>query len=155
MRSIHCSCWFLYNPWNITGVVYKGLGRYVVGSGPYLPLSHRQWCCVLSRQQGCTQIHRIDQDSHWQQFGTPLILLVLPSSPTSPVMHQCSFTGLVKNSGKAHLAIYSHVVNAAGHCGQCMSVSLILGFNLVVHSCDNLVGFRKSSHMLIIVHGKF
>ena len=48
-----------------------------------------------------------------------------------------------KPSVKADLAIYSHVVDASG---QCMSVSLILGFNLDFSSCDNLVGFCKSSH---------
>ena len=46
---------------------------------------------------GTYTVHRIDQDGHWQQFGAQPILLVLPSSPTGPVMHQCSFTGLVKN----------------------------------------------------------
>ena len=45
---------------------------------------------------------------------------------------------------KADLAIYSYVVGASG---QCMSVALILGFNLGFCSCDNLVGFCKSSHI--------
>ena len=40
-----------------------------------------------------------------------------------PVMHQCSFRVSKKPSVKADLAI--HVVNTFG---QCMSVSLILGF---------------------------
>ena len=44
---------------------------------------------------------------------------------------------------EADLAIYSHVIDASG---QCMNVSLILGFNLDFSSCDNLVGFSKSSH---------
>ena len=46
---------------------------------------------------------------------------------------------------KVDLAIYSHVVVAPR---QCMSVSSILGFNLDFSSCDNLVGFCKSSHIL-------
>ena len=41
-------------------------------------------------------------------------------------------------SVKVGLAFYSHMVDASG---QCMSVSLILGFNLDFISCDNLVGF--------------
>ena len=43
-----------------------------------------------------------------------------------------------KPSVKADLAIYSHVVDASG---QCMSESLILGFNLDFSSCAILVGF--------------
>ena len=39
---------------------------------------------------------------------------------------------------KADLAIYSYVVGASR---RCMSVSLILGFNLDLCSCDNLVSF--------------
>ena len=38
------------------GVAYKGVG---VGGqaegGASLPLGHRQWCCVPSRRQECTQ----------------------------------------------------------------------------------------------------
>ena len=48
-----------------------------------------------------------------------------------------------KPSVKADLAIYSHVVNASG---QCMSESLILGFNLDFSSCAILC---KSSHIQI------
>ena len=39
---------------------------------------------------------------------------------------------------KTDPAIYSQVVDASE---QCMSVSLILGFNLDCSSCDKLVGF--------------
>ena len=49
---------------------------------------------------------------------------------------------------KADLAIYNHVVDAFG---QCMSESLILGFNLDFSSCDNLVGFCKSSHIYDLI----
>ena len=54
-----------YNPCNITSVMFKEVGGWegagVVGVGGQaeggfsLPLGHRQWCCVLSRRQGCTQ----------------------------------------------------------------------------------------------------
>ena len=59
-------------------------------------------------------------------------------------MHQRDFSqGMQKPSVKADLAIYSHLVDV---CGQCMSVSLLLGFNLDFSSYDNLVGFSESSH---------
>ena len=48
---------------------------------------------------------------------------------------------------KADLAIYSHVVDAAG---QCMSESLTLVHNLNFSTCDILVGFCKSSHKLTL-----
>ena len=47
-----------------------------------------------------------------------------------------------ESSMKAAIAMY--VVDASR---QCMSVSLILGFNLDFSSCDNLVGFCESSHI--------
>ena len=50
-----------------------------------------------------------------------------------------------KPSVKADLVIYSQTVDAAG---QCMSESLILGHNLDFSTCDILVGFCKSSHIL-------
>ena len=46
---------------------------------------------------------------------------------------------------KVDLAIYSHTVDASG---QCMSESLILGHNFDFSSCDILVDFCKSSHIL-------
>ena len=46
---------------------------------------------------------------------------------------------------KADLAIYSQ---AADVRGRCMSETLILGHNLDFSSCDIMVGFRKSSHIL-------
>ena len=50
-----------------------------------------------------------------------------------------------KLSVKADLAIYSQAVNV---CGRCMSESLILGHNLDFSSCDIMVSFHKSSHIL-------
>ena len=46
---------------------------------------------------------------------------------------------------KADLTIYSHAVDVGG---QCMCESLILGHNLVFRSCDIMVGFCKSVHIL-------
>ena len=90
--------------------------------------------------------HRIDQDGHRQQSGTQPILISASqwpngvcNAPTQP--HRVS----KKPSVKADLAIYSHAVDAFG---QCMSESLILGHNLDFSSCDILVGFCKSSHIL-------
>ena len=65
-------------------------------------------------------------------------------------MHQPGFTEWEKKpSVKADLAIYSHVVDASV---QCMSVSLILDFNLNFSSCNILVRFCKSSHKYIYIY---
>ena len=58
-----------YNLFNISGVMYKGVGGWkVVGmvevggkaeGGFFLPLGHRQWCCVLVGDRD-VDIHRID-----------------------------------------------------------------------------------------------
>ena len=92
--------------------------------------------------------HRTDQDGHWQQFGTQPILISAPqwanrpcNAPTRP------YRVGKKPSVKADLAIYSHAVYV---CGQCMSESLILGHNLDFSSCDIMVGFCKSSHIMCI-----
>ena len=53
-----------------------------------------------------------------------------------------------KPSVKADLAIYSQAVDVRG---RCMSESLILGHNLDFSSCDIMVGFRKSSHIFILM----
>ena len=44
--------------------------------------------------------------------------------------------------------MYSHLVDVSG---QCMSVLLMLGFNLDFSSCDNLVGFCESSHIFLVL----
>ena len=65
-------------------------------------------------------------------------------------MHQHSFTESAKSpSVKADLAIYSHIADVSG---QCMSVSLILGFNLDFMCFYNLVGFSKTSHIYKCTH---
>ena len=40
---------------------------------------------------------RIDQDGHWQQFGTQPILISAPQWAVGPVMHQLDFTWLAKS----------------------------------------------------------
>ena len=78
--------------------------------------------------------HRIDQDDHWQQSGTHPILISAPQGPNRPCNARMQFYRIDKKpSVKANLAIYSHVVDASG---QCMSVSLSLGFNLDFSSYD-------------------
>ena len=103
---------------------------------------------VLCSQQtaGMYTNHRIDRDGHWQQSDTQLILISAPqwpnrtcNAPTWP----CSVGK--KPSVKAGLAIYSHTVDAAE---QCMSELLMLGNNLDFSTCNILVGFCKSSHIL-------
>ena len=117
--------------------------------GPSLPLGHRWWCCVPSRQQECTYTnHRIDRDGHWQQSRIQPILISVPqwpnmtcNAPTQP------YRVGKKPPVKADLTIYRQVVDASE---QFMSVSLTLGHNLDFSSCDILVGFCKSSHIIII-----
>ena len=103
---------------------------------------------VLCSQQmtGMYTSHRIYWDGHWQQSDTKPILISAPQWPNrtcnAPTwLHRIG----KKPSMKAHLAIYSHVVHASG---QCMSESLILEYNLDFSSCDILVSFYKSSHIL-------
>ena len=95
-----------YSPFNISGVMYKGMGGWKGGGdggggwetegGFFLPLGHRQWCCVLVGDRD-VDIHRIDRDGHWQQFGTPPTLISVTSGSTGPVIHQCSFIELTKS----------------------------------------------------------
>ena len=83
--------------------------------------------------------HRIDQDGHWQQFGTQPILISATQWPNRSFNVLMQFYRVGKKpSVKADLVIYSYIVNASG---QCMSVSLILYFNLDFSSCDIMVRF--------------
>ena len=152
--SIHCqflrqfftlviSRMALIREWMGGGMV--GMDGQVKGR-PSLPLGHRQWCCALSRQQIYTN-HRIDQDSHWQQFGTQPNLISAPQWENRPCNAPIQFYRVGKKlSVKADLAIYSHAVDV---CGQCMSESLILGHNLDFSSCD-MVRFCKSRYICIV-----
>ena len=92
--------------------------------------------------------HRIDLDGRWQQFGTQPILISAPQLANRPYDTLTRFYRVGKKSSvKADLAIDSQAVDVHG---QCMSESLIVGRNLDFSSCDIMVGFHKSSHILYI-----
>ena len=75
-------------------------------------------------------IHRIDQDGHWQQFGTQPILISAPQWSHMVCDVPMQFYRVGKNpSVKADLGIYSHIVDVSL---QCISVSLILGILVLV-----------------------
>ena len=62
-------------------------------------------------------IHRIGQDSHWQQFGTIHILI----NAIYWLHRPCSASSLLdrvkkKLSMKADLAIYTHMLGLPGQC---------------------------------------
>ena len=87
--------------------------------------------------------HRMDQDSHWQQFDTQPILISAPwlanrpcNAPTRP--HRVG----KKPSVKADLAIHSHTFEVSGRS------SLILFIKLYFSSCSNWDSFHKSSHII-------
>ena len=87
--------------------------------------------------------HTIDQDGHWQQFGTQPILISAPQWANRPCNAPTQFYRVGKKpSVKADLAIYSHAVDVGG---QCMSASLTLRHNLDFRSCDIMVSFCKFS----------
>ena len=89
--------------------------------------------------------HRIDRDSHWQQFGTQPILISAPQWACWPCNAPTRFYTVGKKpSVKADQAIYSQAVDVRG---RCMSESLKLGHNLDFSSCDIMIGFHKSSHI--------
>ena len=101
---------------------------------------------VLCSQQmtGMYTNHRIDQDGHWQQFGTQPILISAPQWANRPCNAPTWLYRVGKKlSMKADLAIYSQAVDVHA---RCMSESLILGHKLDFSSCDIMVGFRISSH---------
>ena len=101
---------------------------------------------VLCPQQttGMYTNDRIDQDDHWQQFGSQPILISAPQWANRPCNAPTQFYRVGKPSVKADLAIYSHAIDVGG---QCMSESLTLGHNLDFSSCDIMVDFCKSSHI--------
>ena len=149
-----------YRPCNITDGTYKGVGGWEGDRGGGSGWASRRQALYAIRPQTvvlyvCFQQtsemytnHRIDPDGHWQQSGKQPILISAPqwpnricNAPTRP------YKVGKKLSVKADLAIYSHAVNAAG---QCMSESLMLGHNLDFSTCDILVGFCKSDHIIIL-----
>ena len=78
----------------------------------YLLLGHRQQCCVFSQWQS---IHRISQDSCWQQSGTTHILINGIYRSQRPCSALWWFDRDSKRpSVKADLAIYSYVLSVSG-----------------------------------------
>ena len=105
---------------------------------------------VLCSQQttGMCTNHRINRDGHWQQFGTQPILISAPQWASWSCNAPTGFYRVRKKpSVKADQAIYSQAVDVRG---RCMSESLRLGYNLDFSSCDIMVGFYKSSHIIMI-----
>ena len=127
----------------------RGVGRWGwVASQRQANTAIRAQTVVLCSQQttGMYTNHRIDQDSHWQQFGTQPILISAPQWACWPCIAPTQFYTVGKKPFvKADLAIYSQAVDVRG---RCISKSLILGHNLDFSSCNIMVGFRKSSHNL-------
>ena len=123
------------------GVVGVG-GKPEVGN----PAIRAQTMVLYSQQTaGMYTNHRIDRDSHWQQFGRQPILISAPQWTNRLCNAPTQFNRVDKKpSMKADLAICSQAVDVRG---QCMSESLILGHNLDFSSCDIMVGFHKSSHI--------
>ena len=77
-------------------------------------------------------IYRIDQDGHWQHFGTPPIMISAPQWLHRLHNGPTQFYRVGKKlSVKADLAIYGQVVDASGWC---IRVSLMLGFQLDLSS---------------------
>ena len=111
-------------------------------------LATRPQTVVLCPQQttGMYTNYRIDRDSHWQQFGTQLILISAPQWANRPC-NAPTYIVLQGQSLKADLAIYSHTVDVGG---QCMSESLTLGHNFDFSSCDIMVTFCKSSDIIML-----
>ena len=112
-------------------------------------LAIRSQAVVLCSQQttGMYTNHRIDRDGHWQQPGTQPNLFSTPRWAKRPCSAPPRFYRLDKKpSVKADQAIYSHAVDAGG---QRMSESLKFGHNLEFSSCDIMVGFCKSSHIIM------
>ena len=91
-----------------------------------LPAIRPQRVVLYSQQMtGMYTNHRIDQYSHWQQFGTQPILISAPQWANRPCNAPTWFYRVSKKpSVKVDLAIYCHAVDV---CEQCMSESLILG----------------------------
>ena len=126
------------------GVGWDGGGGWQAKGRQALPF--RAQTVVLCSQQttGMHTNHRIDQNSHWQQFGTQPILISAPQLTCWSCNAPTRFYKVSKKlSVKADLAIYSQAVDVRGWC---MSESLKLGHNLDFSSCDIMVGFHKSSH---------
>ena len=111
-----------------------------------LPTIRRQTVVVCPQQTtGMYTNHRMDQDSHWQQFGIQPILISAPQLANRPCNAPTqSYRVGKKPSVKADLAIHSHALEVFGWC---MSVFFKLFIILDFSSCVNWDGFHKSSHI--------
>ena len=110
-----------------------------------LPLGHTETVVLCPQQTtGMYTNHRINQDGHWQQFGTQQILISALQWANRPCNAPTWFYRVGKKpSVKADLAIYSYALDVSGWC---MIVSLIIFIKLDFSSCANWDGFCKSSH---------
>ena len=121
--------------WGLQGLVCKlkkgSLCHQDINSGAVFPVGDRD----VHKSQDMW----LDQDSHWQQFGTQPILISASQWPHRPCNASTWFYRICKKSSvKAGLAIYNQMVDASG---QCISVSLqALIWNSV------LLSFCKSSY---------
>ena len=105
---------------------------------------------VLCSQQmaGMYTNHGMDQDGHWQQFGTHPILISAPQWANRPRNAPTQLYRVGKKpSVKADMGIYSHRVNVLG---QCMREPLIIGHNLDFSSCDIMVSCLQIQSQIII-----
>ena len=147
-----------YRPCNITDGAYRGWAGGRGGVGWWGWVANRRQAITAIRAQtvvlcswqttGMYTNHRIHGDGHWQQFGTQPILISAPQWACWPCNAPTRFYTVGKKpSVKADLAIYSQAVDVRG---QYMSESLKLEHNLDFSSCDIMVGFHKSSHILYI-----
>ena len=114
-----------------------------------LPVIRSDNGAVFSVAIGNRDVHKPQNRSRWPFATAWPIPNSAPQWPHRPCNAPTQpYRVGKKPSVKVDLAICSQVVDASG---QYMSVSLILlGCNLDFSSCDNLVSFYKSSHILQI-----
>ena len=139
-----------YNSCNITDEVYRGWvsGRGWVGNQRRAKPStgDKQQCCVFGRAQKRPPVNLVGRDSHQQQFDTPSSLISAHQWPHRLCSRLSWFYRVGKRLPvKADLAIYSNVVMS----GQWENVATVLNIKLDFYCCDDLVGFCKSSHILL------
>ena len=115
----------------------SGGGRWATGSGLYLSLKHKQYCCIFCRQQKQTKTTGYAEMVITSSLASHTSLLMLLNGSTSPVVHQRGSTGSAKSHLKADLAIYSHILSVPGWC-----VSIAL-YKLDFSSCDVQVSFAN------------
>ena len=85
----------------------SGEGEWQAKGRLTMPLGHRQYFCVPSRQQRCTQ-----SPGHWQQSDTTSIQISAPQWLHRPCNTPRQFYRVHKKlSVKADLAIYSHIAS--------------------------------------------